>query len=202
MLFFFFWADLRHQKNHCGALYDNYDRLNVCSVTLENFLVRFSHLFWPDFLFVVVPRSNISVSSRQLRQSSRELRGQMILPEDFDWKAYTAYNPDVFNMGVTSEEAAVEYYLDKGAEQGLVHHRLNVLLRYTACTGKLIISRLNKLGQIVFVLIRFNFLITSCSLAPFQATCNTTLSLPQVQHGIDTECAVHLWITLPQPDQD
>ena len=156
--------------------------------------VPFSHLFWLYFLFVVVPRSNTSVSSRQLRQSSREVRGQVILPEDFDWKAYTAYNPDVFNMGVTSEESAVEYYLDKGAEQGLVHHRLNVLLRYTACTGKLIISRLHKLGQKLIVLNSIILLKLIYSLAPFQVTCNSTLSHLQEHlifttsaNGIDTE---------------
>uniref|UniRef100_A0A1D2A093 O-fucosyltransferase family protein n=1 Tax=Auxenochlorella protothecoides TaxID=3075 RepID=A0A1D2A093_AUXPR len=54
------------------------------------------------------------------------------LPEDFDAEAYRAYHP---HLDLPSARAAAEHYLAHGREEGLVAHRLRVLLRYTACTG-------------------------------------------------------------------
>ena len=54
------------------------------------------------------------------------------LPPEFDWKAYTLYNPQ---LGIQSEAEAQRHYLAEGRAQGRVYRKLRVLLRYTAGTG-------------------------------------------------------------------
>jgi len=54
------------------------------------------------------------------------------LPSEFDWEAYTLYNPQ---LGIHSEAEAHRHYLAEGRAQGRVYRKLRVLLRYTAGTG-------------------------------------------------------------------
>ena len=67
--------------------------------------------------------------------TSQEDIADVTLPSDFDWEAYIAYHPGVYDIGVVTEVDAIEHYMEFGSEQGLLHHRVNVILRYTACTG-------------------------------------------------------------------
>ena len=57
------------------------------------------------------------------------------LPQDFDWRTYLLYQPELRYSGITTEELAKRHYLDFGRAEGRIYKRLRVLLRYTACTG-------------------------------------------------------------------
>ena len=48
---------------------------------------------------------------------------------------YLSYHPDLHKLGVTTEDAAKQHYLDKGRAEGRLYKRVRVMLRYTACTG-------------------------------------------------------------------
>ena len=58
------------------------------------------------------------------------------VPSDFDWQAYVSYHPKLRDVGIASEARAREHYATSGRHQRLVYRRLNVTMRYTACTGE------------------------------------------------------------------
>ena len=58
------------------------------------------------------------------------------VPPDFDWQTYVSYHPKLRDVGIASEAHAREHYATAGRHQRLVYKRLDVTMRYTACTGE------------------------------------------------------------------
>ena len=58
------------------------------------------------------------------------------VPPDFDWQSYVSYHPKLRDVGIALEARAREHYATAGRHQRLVYRRLNVTMRYTACTGE------------------------------------------------------------------
>lgn len=73
-----------------------------------------------------------AAAAQQQQQQQQQYPG---LPKDFDAQAYLLYHPDLRSLGVTSEDAARQHYLERGRAEGRVYKRIRVVLRYTACTG-------------------------------------------------------------------
>eukprot|EP00887_Chlorella_sp_A99_P002549 scaffold6.g2549.t1 len=74
-------------------------------------------------------------AERRRQQQERDQQLYPGLPRGFDAQAYLAYHPDLHKLGVTTEDAAKQHYLDKGRAEGRLYRRVRVMLRYTACTG-------------------------------------------------------------------
>lgn len=74
-------------------------------------------------------------AERRRQQQERDQQLYPGLPRDFDAQIYLAYHPELHALGVTTEDAAKQHYLDKGRSEGRLYKRVRVLLRYTACTG-------------------------------------------------------------------
>ena len=45
------------------------------------------------------------------------------------------YHPDLLSIGVTTEDAAKQHYLQHGRAEGRPYKRMRLIMRYTACTG-------------------------------------------------------------------
>ena len=58
------------------------------------------------------------------------------IPEDFDWQTYLLYHPDIRDEGIVDEPRAREHFCATGQEKKLIYKRLDVTMRYTACTGR------------------------------------------------------------------
>ena len=58
-----------------------------------------------------------------------------LLPPDFDWRLYLAYNPDLRAAGAFDASSAAAHFLSRGRKEGRPASKLSVSLRYTACTG-------------------------------------------------------------------
>ena len=62
------------------------------------------------------------------------------VPIDFDWHTYLLYHPDIWDAGIVDEGRAREHYCATGREKKLLYKRLDVTIRYTACTGRSMLS--------------------------------------------------------------
>ena len=65
---------------------------------------------------------------------------QRALPAEFDWQTYLLYHPDLRASGVSTEAQAKQHYIKQGRAEGRVYKRLRVIVRYTACTGAILLE--------------------------------------------------------------
>lgn len=57
------------------------------------------------------------------------------LPDNFDWKAYIDYNPDVRASGIHNFKQVAAHYRLYGHRENRLYQRIPLLVRYTACGG-------------------------------------------------------------------
>lgn len=57
------------------------------------------------------------------------------LPADFSWKTYLLYHPDLRSYGITTQQQSEDHYLRQGRNEGRLYKRMNLLLRYSVCSG-------------------------------------------------------------------
>lgn len=71
-----------------------------------------------------------------LPESEDESDGLCNMPDEFDWQTYLLYHPDIRDTGIVDEGRAKEHYCRYGKKKKLLYKRVDVTMRYTACTGK------------------------------------------------------------------
>ena len=86
-----------------------------------------------------------------VRGASLEQRDETacIVPDGFDWQTYLLYHPDIRDRGIVDEPRAREHYCTTGQEKKLLYKRLDVTLRYTACTGRSMLATFSYLPPIL-----------------------------------------------------
>lgn len=65
------------------------------------------------------------------------------LPDDFDWKLYLIYNPDIILCGLDTEEQAIHHYLNFGFYEYRIYYEKCKITHFVYCGGKCGSSTLN-----------------------------------------------------------
>ena len=62
------------------------------------------------------------------------------LPADFDWGMYLRYHPEIWDRGAIDSSQTKDHYCTEGRRKGLLYKKIDVIMRYTACTGRTMAS--------------------------------------------------------------